>query len=327
MMSAENDAVLEHIQQDKRRIALELEQVRTIDNSLDQDWGVVFPRSGASSWEDLLAAGVEASAVERFRDAHDAVAEALFEEDKAAQARSSAALYDALGHVAVLGPVTSQRRHFIIDGISVAIGLARTLRLERIIDVGCHAGITTSLISRELGCRVLGIDPSAAAIDFARSQARGAAEFTAASIPFGGGERFDFAVVIDSLPEDDAKVGGFLRGLGSILIPGGIAMVVSRYWASARPAKVARQLQAAGLGFGYADVAGGLGGVPPEFGVEDILVLVKGGMRKYPENCRALMESEWGQFRQYANAANTPAREKTQAFERACRKSVCDEWR
>jgi hypothetical protein len=36
-------------------------------------------------------------------------------------------------------------------------------------------------------------------------------------------------VVIDAPPEDDAEVGGFLRGLGSILTQDGIAMCVSQY--------------------------------------------------------------------------------------------------
>jgi hypothetical protein len=38
----------------------------------------------------------------------------------------------------------------------------------------------------------------------------------------------------------------------------GIAIVVSKYWVSARPEEIRRQLQAAGFGFGYADVVGGL---------------------------------------------------------------------
>lgn len=320
MSSAEWDAVLEEIQQDKSRIALPLEQVRTIDRSLEKDWGVVLPKPEAHSWEDLLAPDAEASAVDRFQDAHDAVADALLEEDMSGQTQLSADLYDALAHPTVLGPVTSQRRHYIIDGISLAIGLARTLQLERIIDVGCHAGITTNLISRELGCRVLGIDLSTEAIDFARLHAQGAAEFLPAGIPFESGEQFDLAIVMDSLPEDDAKVGGFLRGLGKILVPDGIAIVISQYWTSQRSSRFQRQLQGADLGFGYADIAGGLGGVPPTFDSEGVVVLVKGGRRKYPQNCQVLMESEWDQFREYANAANTLPREKTQAFERAHRK-------
>jgi SAM-dependent methyltransferase len=222
----------------------------------------------------------------------------------------------------VLGPVTSQRRHFIIDGITIAIGLAKELRLERIIDVGCHTGITTNLISLELQRRVLGIDPSVAAINYARSQVRSAAEFAVASIPFEGREQFDLAVVIDSLSEDAADVEGFLRGLGSILVPDGIAIVVSQYWVSARPAHIRQQLRAAGFGVGYADVVGGLGSIPLEFATEGVVVLVKAGGRRYPENWRAWMESEWHRFREYANSASTPLREKTQAFERACRKHL-----
>ena len=46
-------------------------------------------------------------------------------------------------HPELLGPVTSQRRHLLLDGIAAAIGLARYLGLDGdILDIGCHAGIS-----------------------------------------------------------------------------------------------------------------------------------------------------------------------------------------
>ena len=66
----------------------------------------------------------------------------------------------------------------------------------------------------------------------------------------------------------------------------------------------------------------GAGGVPPQFEAEGVVVLLKGGTQKLPLNVSELMESEWPQFRKYANASTTSPNEKSQCYERAKRRSA-----
>jgi SAM-dependent methyltransferase len=315
------DRLLEELQTHKTAIALPLERLRAIDRHLESVWEIVLPEKGASSWEDLVGPGADPAAVERYRKAHDTVAEALRGRDRYAQVRSLSTLYDALAHTAVLGPVTSKRRPFIIDSIAVALGLSSHLHLERIIDVGCHAGTITSVLASELGRRVVGVDPSPAAIEFARAHATRGAEFEVSSVPFDSTERFDLLVSIDSFPHDDRRLPDFLKGVANLLVPNGVALIVSPDWVS-NANDLHNHCGSVGLSFGYADVVGGFGDFPPKFEVEGLVVLLKGGTRMFPSNLKPLMENEWEQFRRYANDSSTPPREKTQAFERAIRRQA-----
>jgi SAM-dependent methyltransferase len=319
MAPLDRDSVLAELQTHKTRIAVPVEQVQAVDRRLERDWGIVFPDNGVSTWEDLVAADADPAAVARFRRAHDVAAAALRGRDRYAQVRSLAALYDVLVHPAVLGPVTSQRRHFIIDSIAAALGLSTHLHLDRIIDIGCHAGTITSVLASELGRRVVGVDPSPIAIEYARLHAPSGCEFSVAAVPFTATEQFDLVIAVDSLPDDDRRIPAFAQGVAGLLAPSGVALIVSQYWAS-QADDLSKYFWAAGLGFGYADVVGGLGGIPPAFDAEGMVVLLKGGKRTVPQNIRSLMENKWGHFRQYADTAGTPLREKTQAFERALRR-------
>lgn len=314
----DREHVLAELQTHKELVALSVEHVKSIDRQLDQQWNVVFP-GNASSWEDLLDPAADRAAVDRYWRAHDEVAESVSCGDRSAERRAMADLYEELAHPAVLGAVTSQRRHFILDSIAVACGLAKQLGLDRIVDVGCHAGVTTNIIAAELGTSVTGVDPSGRAIEYAKARAQSNVEFVVASVPFEPTDRFEFVISIDSVPDDNPSVPAFFKGLSDLLVPNGVALVVSRYWSS-HVKEARRHLKSAGLGFGYADVVGGFGSIPLEFEVEGMLVLLKGGTRLVPADVCALMESDWHHFREYANTPSTPAREKTQAFERAYRR-------
>jgi SAM-dependent methyltransferase len=310
------------VQEDKGKIALSLSEVRSIDQLLATEWGIVFPGT-AASWEDLLPPhSADTPAIERFNEAHDEVAEAITRSDKRAEASAHTRLYDALADPIILGPVTSQRRHLILDGICMAIGLARSISINgAIVDVGCHAGFVGSILSGYLGCNVVGIDPSDPAIALARLKSAGMpkVEFRRAGMPWNVDLKFDLAIAIDSMPDGGAARAQFLRSLGNILVPGGVAIVSSMSWVDADIDVTRRQMKMAGLGFGYADVIGGYGEIPLQFTTIGVVVLLNGGGRTLPRNLRQLMQNEWPRFRDYANTPSTLQSEKTQAFERSLR--------
>jgi SAM-dependent methyltransferase len=284
-------------------------------------WGIAFPGTVAS-WEELLPRSAHSPSVKRYIKAYDQVAQAMVRDDKRALAAAEAQLYDALADPIILGPVTSQRRHLILDGICMAIGLARAISINsKIVDIGCHAGFVSTTLSECLGCSVVGIDPSDAAITLARSRSADMprVEFYRAAMPWNVDSRFDFAIAIDSMPDGSGARAIFLRSLGDILVPGGVAIVSSMSWVNADIDVTRRQMRMAGLGFGYADVIGGYGEIPVQFEAEGVVVLLKGGRRRLPRNLRQLMENEWAQFRDYANKPSTLQSEKTQAFERSLR--------
>lgn len=319
---AYREKLLSEISKDKSLIALALEEVREVDRQLSSGWGIKYCPSG-SELCDLLDQLEDQDAVELFWDVHNGAADEFLGGRPAnSGGKADAAVYDAIAHPELLGPVTSQRRHFIIDAIAVSIGLNRYLGLEgRMLDVGCHAGTLTHILSEKLQRPAVGIDPSRVAIEFARRHNRplSTAEFVCGKMPWEAADRFDMIVAIDSMPVAGDAVGPFFEGIADLLQPGGIGIVSSPFWMKSGK-KTRKQLDSANLAFGYADVVGGLGGIPPEFDATELLVLIKGGHVKLPVgNLRQLAESEWHYFRHYANASQTRESEKTQAFERALR--------
>jgi hypothetical protein len=75
------------------------------------------------------------------------------------------------------------------------------------------------------------------------------------------------------------------------------------------------------MGFGYADVVGGYQSMPLKFESEGVVILVKGGTRMFPRRVRAAMEAEWPLFPAIRYDPSASLREKTQAFERAVRRT------
>ena len=317
----ERDRILERLQAGKGKIALGSSEVRSIDQILAAVWGIAFPGTIAT-WEELLPRSAGCLAITRYNRAHDDVAEAMELGDKRVMAAAQARLYDALADPIILGPVMSQRRHLILDAICMAIGLARAISTTGpIVDVGCHAGFVSTILSEFLDCNVVGIDPSDRAITLARSRTAGKpqVEFYRAAMPWKVDSRFDLAIAFDSMPEGSGAKAAFLRSLGDLLIPGGVAIVSSMYWADEDIDVTRREMRMAGLGFGYADVIGGYGRIPAQFDVEMVVVLLKDGGRRLPRNLCQLAENDWPRFRNFANAPSTMLSEKTQAFERSLR--------
>jgi SAM-dependent methyltransferase len=316
---AEVEKLLDSFGADKTRVALTLDEVRRVDDWLSEDWGIRF-RSDCSTWEQLLCNGDDRNAVARYLEAHDQVADQMIHGRRLNQR----ALYEALAHPSVLGPISSQRRHFILDASCLAIGLARATQAKNALDVGCHAGFLPDLLSRFVaGLHVTGIDLCEPAIQMANEHCDGRSNlsFVASPLPLSGKPEFDLVMSVDSMPERPAAAVSFLREIAKVLRPGGLAMIVSDYCHDQDASDLKGQLRLADLGFGYGDVVGGYGQVPRRFEAESVLVLVKGSKRQTPPNLIERMKSEWPQFRDYANTAWTPIERKTQSYERAARKA------
>ena len=312
---AARDAVLRVVQEDKTSVALARKEVDALDRTLAEQWGIDFHEHG-TLWDLLRRAG-DQDAVDHLRDLWDSISSGAELQDER--------FYNAMAHPELLGPVSSLRRHLILDVTALSIGLYRRLGLNGpILDAGCHAGTVASLVAEAIGREVIGIDPAEEAIEMGLGHParHPLASLEPGAMPWKSDRRFDMVVSASAMPWSPTTSLPFLKSVGGLLNPGGIAVVMSVGWAAAAPERVRPQLRASGLGFGLADVAGGYGDIPAHFEAEGIVVLIKGGAREYPRRVTELMESEWDRFRDYANADRRPPREKTQAFERALRRQT-----
>jgi len=310
---ATREAALSTLSESKRRVALSPDEVRRIDRLLAERWAVDFVDTRHGLEEHLR--GLPES------DARDLGLEVFA---RAVSANSSAQgerlMYMAMSNLALCGIATSARRHFLIDAISLACGLYRALELSGpTLDVGCHIGILPDLTALTLGVPAVGIEPVSAAVTAGAAVLadRRDVQLVNAAVPWATESTFDLVTAIDSMPSGAGDRAVFLKGLGALLREGGVAVVTSTLWVGVDVSTLRRQLDLAGLGFGFADVVGGFGGMPTQFSVEGTACFIKGGKRRFPSNFKAESEREWESFREYANAKNTPAREKTQAFMRA----------
>lgn len=309
---------LDRVQADKALIALAPDEVRALDRALSEGWGIDFPVTDAAGH---LPAVTDRDAARRFDKAYMTVAAGRVGEE-------ASGFYDAIAHPELFGVVTSLRRHLIIDVAALVIGLCRSLSLSgEVADIGCHGGFLGSLVADATGLRVCGIDPSAEAIAFGNSNPAMSprVELVKASVPWRPERQFELVLSSSVMQPQPASRAAHLKNTAELLVPGGIGVIVSSAWAEADVPVLRRQLTRVGLGFGYADVVGGYGNFPRRFEAEGVCVFVKGASRDFPRKVRFLMESEWDRyFRDYANSPTTPAREKTQAFERALRQHA--EW-
>lgn len=219
----------------------------------------------------------------------------------------------------------ANRRHYILDGIAMAIGIARRFAItDPILDAGCHLGVTANVLAKLLPNEVVGIDPIGATIDAAKTLNAGIGNlsFVRSGLPWATDRRFGLAIcydVLDHLSEGEQRRaiaslaqltndGGFVVLSGPMLIePGWIGR--ANGW-----------LSEGGLGYVTCDVHGGLGGNPPDWISNGVVVLRKGGTEPMPGDLLERTKEQWeAHFATYANASTTPRREATQAFERARR--------
>jgi SAM-dependent methyltransferase len=319
---SERETLLECMRNDRASIALSLEEVESVDRNLVDSWGIDFIGRGRSLDAYFLQSIRDEAAFNLLARARSALEVPQTGKRTVAKEDADWFFYESIAHPLLLGPVTSRRRHLILDSVCTAIALIRTMLLQGpVIDIGCHAGFVAQLISEYVDCNVTGIDPSTSAIELGKSKMRDRCkvDLINTAVPWSTDRRFDLAVAIDSMPTQSHRVGPFLHAVSDLLNDGGIALISSEYWASAETSLTRRQLKGAKFGFGYADIFGGLGDVSAEYSAEIAIVLIKGGSIELPNNLKKLAPSYWPVFSDYANDPATPDRRKTQAFARAIR--------
>lgn len=103
----------------------------------------------------------------------------------------------------------------------------RPLDGKRVLDIGCGGGLLAEPLAR-LGGDVLGIDPAADSIEVARKHAADAGlsvryRATTAEEVASTGEIFDL-VVASEVVEHVTDVPGFVRTVGDLVVPGGLAL-------------------------------------------------------------------------------------------------------
>jgi SAM-dependent methyltransferase len=176
---------LAEIGEDQSLIALSPEDVREIDRQLSSNWKFKdYPRR--ADLFNVLDRLEDQGAVERFWDAHDEAAAKLAHPPGPAD-NFDEEIYDTSAHPELLGQITSQRRPFILDAVVMSIGVSWCLGVTgHLLDVGCHTGFVTNLLSERLRPSAVGIDPREPAIKFAKRFKRplSAAEFVHAKLPW-----------------------------------------------------------------------------------------------------------------------------------------------
>lgn len=297
---------------DKRRLGLQLSGVRRIDALLAGKWGITMPLA-IEQWVDRLSelAGQELAA-EYWR---------LHEEQALRYARDvpvpltvETAFYDILADDRISGLVHSQKRAEILDAGCLLVHLVRELSISGpILDLGCHIGYHADILAQETAATVHGIDLSAKAIDAAQAKTGGSPRlsFAVGSLEqYARSEAYEFIYAVRSIELDKHSA----RQICSALKPGGVAAILTKGEPDASQ-RARRAIRDARLGWGFSDVVGGWVGDGRGYEANPVLVLVKDGAQLIPADFVEQAKSVWNQyFQSYANAAETPWEEKTQAY-------------
>jgi SAM-dependent methyltransferase len=311
MEGRQREDVCRHLADDKRRLGLPLLAVRGIDEYLRAEWNIA-PPVHPSGWAEELARVSGADLYHRYRNLHDQRATYVCR-GKEAPSHLDSRFYDLIADDRISGFIHSQKRVFILDAAALLVHLATRLEaVGPVLDVGCHIGYHAILLGRETGREVLGIDRSGPAIEAARRKTPPGLNIRFDTTPLKAGafsQHFDFVYAVDSV----APIGNNLANLSRVLKPHGVLMLVNRL-SYFEDGQFRRDLTAAGLGFGLADVIGGWLGEGREFAGTAVLVLIKGTEKPLPPDLRRQTEEGWAFFTDYANEPTTPRDEKTQAF-------------
>jgi 2-polyprenyl-3-methyl-5-hydroxy-6-metoxy-1,4-benzoquinol methylase len=296
---------------DKCRLGLPLQAVTGIDQYLRTEWGIVPPTNPAV-WDKQLARIAGTDLHSRFRYLHDKQASYLLR-GKEPPRETVARFYDLISDDRISGFIHSQKRAYILDAAALLVYLIPQLEIAGpVLDVGCHIGYHAILIGRQTGREVVGIDKSVVAIQVAKRKTPPSLNVRFDTTPLKTDtlkERFDFVYAVDStIPTGDNLV-----ALSQVLRPNGVLILAHAFDAFA-DSSFARNLLAAGLGFGFADVTGGWIGEGRGFSDTTVVVLIKGTNTPLPQDFRQEIEQGWNFFKEYANDPTTPWDEKTQAF-------------
>jgi SAM-dependent methyltransferase len=239
-------------------------------------------------------------------------------------------LFRLLAHPGVFAFAASGRRHYILDGVALAIGVLRRFGLGGpVLDAGCHIGVSTNILGKLTTNKIVGLDPVGSAIDSARKRSSDLpnVEFVRAMLPWSSKTQFDLVFCQDVLhhvpqtshPRLIASMGELARDGGFVILSADD--VIHRDWLDSNDAA----FQEAQLGYFDSDVLGGFGGNPATFQAATAILLRKGDRTPIARDLASISAREWdAHFKDYANNSKTPAHEKTQAFERATRTALAD---
>lgn len=313
---------LANMAENKNSLSLDLSEISMIDSHLLGQWGVDFIQTD----QDFRSVVME-SIPPKIRPAFEAEYEkAVLNSEK--NGTEHTGFYDMMSHQPLLGLSTSKRRALIIDAISLAASIVRSLDISGdVLDVGCHAGVVPETLTKVISNRIDGVDPSKEAIKVASEVSKGNSQlnFTCASVPFLSTKKYSFVMAVSSMPKKKTPRRDFLQGISNLLEKGGVAMIVSDYWLrkdGSVDQVLPKQLQRLDLGFAFADILGGYENMPTQFMARSCVVLIKGCDVILPIDLPERTESDWPGFQEYSNIPITPAREKSQAFKRALGKLV-----
>jgi 2-polyprenyl-3-methyl-5-hydroxy-6-metoxy-1,4-benzoquinol methylase len=237
-------------------------------------------------------------------------------------------LFRLLAHPGLFAFAAAARRHYILDGVALAIGVLRRFGLGGpVLDAGCHIGVSTNVLGKLTTNRIVGLDPVGPAIDSAKKLSSDLenVEFVRAMLPWTCETQFDMVICQDVLHHVPASSHArLIASLGELVRDGGFVILsaddlADRDWLDRNVVA----FQKARLGYSNCDVLGGFGGNPPTFQAATAVLLRKGDETRIPAELASISAREWdGYFKHYANAPETPMREKTQAFERASRANL-----
>jgi 2-polyprenyl-3-methyl-5-hydroxy-6-metoxy-1,4-benzoquinol methylase len=297
---------------DKRRLGLPLDDVRRIDALLADNWGITMPLP-MEQWVDRLSelAGEELAA--EYWELHEEQA-LRYESDAPVPVQLETAFYDILADDRISGHVHSQKRTEILDAGCLLVHLVRELCISGpILDIGCHIGYHADILAQETSAAVHGIDLSAKAIEAAKAKLAGSPRlsFAVGSLEqHAQAEAYEFIYAVRSVELDKVSA----RQIYGALKPGGVAVILTQ--GEPDPSQRARRaIRDARLGWGFSDVVGGWVGDGRGYEANTVLVLVKDGSDLIPADFVEQANSVWtNYFRDYANAAETPWQEKTQAY-------------
>lgn len=229
----------------------------------------------------------------------------------------------------VFSYILSLKRPYLIDVICFSLGLIQSHNIEgEILEIGCHLGVLSNCLAKEVPNKILGIDPQVMAIQKARSRARNipTLDFDVQRIPFQSKRKFELIVCSHVLEHiDDANHQESLENLSDLLTPQGYLLLNSTMLTDEAFVNKLRQVSETNqLGYIASDCIGGLFSPESEFvkpyESEPVLIIQKGAVQLIPENFLDIGADEWdNHFKDYANTPDVPNQEKTQAFERALR--------
>lgn len=318
MDAEEREAVCQRLSATRQHLGLPLKQVRSIDQYLEETWGITLPLP-PGNWKERLEELAGEDLAGEFWALHDEQASYL-EAGMPIPSSLVNVFYDVIADKKISGHVHSQKRTEILDAGCLLVYLVQELGIVGpVLDIGCHIGYHAQLLVKETDVSVCGIDRSSRAIDVAMENKNcDKLDFRMADLEaIQGKEHYEMVYAVRSI----AMCKPVLRKLYSLLKPGGVAVILEDEAPDTSQQK-RRAIREAGFGFGLADVVGGWIGQERGYEAGPALLFIKGRSRLTPADVIRQAKAAWGEFfRDYANDAGTPWREKTQAY---CRGHLMD---